>query len=72
VTAALLDSPAPLFTQAGAPARPSGGRMTLEERLRGTWQALHTEGVAECPLCRARMTLCGDSGACGSCGTRLR
>jgi hypothetical protein len=71
MTAALLDSPAPLFAQAGAPVRPSGGRMTLEERLRGTWRALHTEGVAECPLCRSRMTLQDDSGACGSCGTRL-
>jgi hypothetical protein len=71
MTAALLDSPAPLFTQAGARVRPSGGQMTLEERLRGTWRALQTEGVAECPLCSSRMTLRDGSGACGSCGTRL-
>jgi hypothetical protein len=71
MTAALLDSPVRLLTEARGPAPPSGGRMTLEERLTGTWRALHADGVAECPLCRSRMTLHQGSGACGSCGTRL-
>jgi tRNA(Ile2) C34 agmatinyltransferase TiaS len=71
VTAALLDSPVRLFGEAAGPVRPSGGQMTLEERLTGTWLALQTEGAAECPACGSRMTLSEGSGACRSCGTRL-
>jgi hypothetical protein len=71
MTAALVDSPVRLFGEAAGPVRPSGGRMTLEERLTGTWRALQTEGVTECPACRSRMTLREGSGVCCSCGTRI-
>jgi hypothetical protein len=71
MTAALLESPVRLFAETAAPVRPIGGRMTLEERLTGTWRALHAAGAAECPACRSRMTLRDGLGACRSCGTRL-
>ena len=43
----------------------------LEERLGRTWRALEIYGVAECPLCRSRMSKAGPVGECTSCGTRL-
>jgi ribosomal protein L37AE/L43A len=71
MTAALLDTPVRLFGEAAGAVCPNGGRMTLEERLTGTWRALQTKGVTECPACKSRMTLREGAGACDSCGTRL-
>jgi hypothetical protein len=89
VTPALLDRPASLFAdRAGVGAadrsgagrtvgaeRLGGGRVTLEERLNAALHEARTNGSAECPVCRARMTFAGAGGgqaaACGGCGSEL-
>jgi hypothetical protein len=71
MTPALLDAPVRLFGEAGQPDAATGGRVTLEERLGSTWRALQAQGVAECPVCRARMTRVEQAGECTSCGSRL-
>jgi hypothetical protein len=49
-----------------------GGRLTLEQRLDGVWEGLHAAGVADCPVCNARMEGNGDgSASCGGCGSVL-
>jgi ribosomal protein L37AE/L43A len=49
-----------------------GGRLTLEQRLDGVWEGLHAAGVADCPVCGARMEGVGDGSArCGGCGSTL-
>ena len=49
-----------------------GGRLTLEQRLDGVWEGLHAAGVADCPICEARMEGAGDGTAhCGGCGSVL-
>ena len=49
-----------------------GGRLTLEQRLEGVWEGLHAAGVADCPICDARMEGTGDAAArCGGCGSVL-
>ena len=49
-----------------------GGRLTLEQRLDGVWEGLHAAGVADCPVCNARMEGAGDGTArCGGCGSEL-
>ena len=49
-----------------------GGRLTLEQRLDGVWEGLHAAGVADCPVCDARMEGTGDGAArCGGCGSVL-
>jgi hypothetical protein len=49
-----------------------GGRLTLEQRLDGVWEGLHAAGVADCPICSARMEGAGDGTArCGGCGSVL-
>jgi hypothetical protein len=68
---ALLEPPARLFGGSPHMAARSGGRLTLEERLSGTWRAVNAEGGADCPLCGSRMTLRDAVAECGSCGTRL-
>jgi hypothetical protein len=51
--------------------RPAGGGPSLEEHLSEILRALQTDGVAECPVCHARMTgSCGPA-TCGQCGSRL-
>ena len=71
MTPAVLDRPAPLFE------RPAiEGGLTLEERLNAVLHSVHTNGSAECPVCRARMTSARAgaqeaAGACGGCGSRL-
>lgn len=67
----VLEPPARLFGESQPLAAPSGGRITLEERLRATWRAANAEGAADCPLCGSRMTLRDAAAECGSCGTRL-
>jgi hypothetical protein len=68
---ALLDAPVRLSAKSADPARVSGGRMTLEQRLDQTWRTLQAQGAAECPLCHSRMSNHGSAGECGGCGTRL-
>jgi hypothetical protein len=49
-----------------------GGRLTLEQRLDGAWEGLHAAGVADCPMCGARMHVAPDGGGhCGGCGSTL-
>jgi hypothetical protein len=71
MSTALLEPPARLFGESPCRAAHSGGRMTLEERLRDTWRAVNAEGAADCPLCGSRMTVRDAAAECGSCGTRL-
>ena len=52
--------------------RSDGGRLTLEQRLEGVWEGLHAAGVADCPICDARIEGTGDAAAeCGGCGSVL-
>lgn len=44
-----------------------GGRPTLEQRLEGVWEGLRAAGVADCPVCGARMERSG----CRGCGSVL-
>jgi hypothetical protein len=80
MNATLLDRPGRLWdepsdveprAERSSPARPGGGRITLEERLQSAWRGLHAGGTAECPLCGGRMTLGAGVGECGGCGGRL-
>lgn len=87
MTAALLDRPGTLFTDAAerpGGERPAegeqpggqepalpGGRATLEDLLSATLHAARANGSAECPVCHARMTSAGADAACASCGSRL-
>jgi hypothetical protein len=71
MSTALLEPPARLFGESSRTNVRSGGRPTLEERLRATWRVAGGEGPADCPLCGSRMTLRGEAAECGSCGSRL-
>jgi hypothetical protein len=79
VTSAVLDSPACMHAGSEAPARPGGGRVTLEERLQAAWRGLRADGTVPCPVCRGRMTAvpAGGAGAgsggggCADCGALL-
>jgi hypothetical protein len=71
MSTALLEPPARPFGESPRRAAASGGRTTLEERLRGTWRAANADGLADCPLCGSRMTLSDAAAECGACGTRL-
>ena len=71
MSTAILEPPARLFGESSRANVRSGGRLTLEERLRATWQAAGSEGAADCPLCGSRMTYRGEAAECGSCGSRL-
>jgi len=52
------------------PARPGGGRLTLEQRLDSVWEGLRAGGAAECPVCRGRMEGFGPA-RCTGCGSEL-
>jgi hypothetical protein len=71
MSTALLEPSVRLFGESPWEAAASGRRVTLEERLGATWRTANAEGFADCPLCRARMTLKDAAAECGSCGTRL-
>jgi hypothetical protein len=83
VTPALLDRPATRLGEGAGPGgRLSGGRVTLEERLNAVLHEARTNGIAECPVCHARITRSRahtrareDETAlgadCHSCGSRL-
>jgi hypothetical protein len=71
MTTALLDSPLSLFGEARAP-RPAGGRgITLEELLESTLRSAQAGGLAECPVCHARMHAKEGAARCSGCGSTL-
>jgi hypothetical protein len=72
MTATVLESPPlSLFAENRRPG-PAGGRgTTLEERLELTLRALHADGEATCPVCRASMHIEGAAGHCTGCGSTL-
>ena len=71
MSTALLESPLSLFAPAPR-SRPAGGRgLTLEERLEAAWRAARAEGVADCPVCRARLHADGEAARCSGCGSTL-
>ena len=76
MTGAVLDRPRSLLSTCPREAEaPSGGRVTLEERLGSALAELQQSGHSECPICHERMVVsragARETGACGSCGTRL-
>jgi hypothetical protein len=75
MTNALLAAPRLSLTGSrlsGSRANPQPGRgVTLAERLDGLWATLHTDGDAECPICRATMRLRHGVGECRGCGSKL-
>jgi hypothetical protein len=61
-----------LFSEDEARAEADEGCVTLQERLDTAWRSLQAAGVAECPLCRDRVSLHdGAHGGCEGCGSRL-
>ena len=70
MSGAVLDRPGSLFANA-AEHPVAGGRVTLEQRLTATLQAARTNGSAECPVCRGRMTSTRAGAECAACGSRL-
>ena len=71
MTAAQLERPQPLFAEARR-SRPAEGRgSTLEERLESALRAVRSEGLAECPVCRAGMRAEGGAACCSGCGATL-
>ena len=72
MTAALLESTAELFSDAGCEQRPQCGCVTLEERLESAWCGVRAAGVAECPVCYGRLVRRAGEGECEGCGARLR
>jgi hypothetical protein len=76
MTGAVLDRPGAHCTGAGEPA--CSAPVTLEARLTSVLDATRTNGIAECPVCHARMTRTPStragaraSAACDGCGSRL-
>jgi hypothetical protein len=72
MTSTLLDPGTRFAAEAHASAPSRGGRMTLEERLQGTWHLLLAEGAADCPVCGDEMTLHGGAGECRGCGAKMK
>jgi hypothetical protein len=71
MTTALLESPLSLFAEARR-LRPAGGRgTTLEELLTSTLRSAQAGGVAECPVCHARMHAEDGAARCSGCGSTL-
>jgi len=68
---ATLTTPTHPFLRGEAQDRPRPGRPTLEQRLQGAWEALRSDGAADCPVCRAPMGRAGNGGECTGCGSRL-
>ena len=71
MTAALLEAPRRSQAQHAPPDARVGGGLTLEELLAGAWRGLKADGEADCPVCRARMSLVERVGECSGCGSRL-
>ena len=72
MSTALLDPPARLFGESPRSDVRSGGRLTLEERLRATWQAANSRGRRRLSAVRFANDASRETAAeCGSCGSRL-
>jgi tRNA(Ile2) C34 agmatinyltransferase TiaS len=71
MTTALLESPLSAFGEAHPVRAADGSESTLEELLERTLRSARTGGVAECPVCRARMHAEGDAARCSGCGSTL-
>jgi hypothetical protein len=71
MTTAMLESPLSLFGEARRSGPPAGARITLEELLEGTLRSAWTDGLAECPVCHARMEVEGEVAHCSGCGSTL-
>jgi hypothetical protein len=71
MTTALLESPLSLFGEP-RPVRPAGGPgITLEELLESTLRSAQAGGLAECPVCRARMHAEEGAARCSGCGSTV-
>jgi hypothetical protein len=71
MTTALFESPLPVFGEARR-LRPAGGsEISLEELLDRTLRSARADGVAECPVCRARMHPEGGGARCSGRGSTL-
>ena len=71
MTGALLEAPRRSQAQFAPPDAGVSRGLTLEERLAGAWDGLKADGEADCPVCRARMSLVERAGECSGCGSRL-
>jgi hypothetical protein len=77
MSTALLESPLSLSKPALRSRAAGGPGLTLEERLEAAWRGAQAEGVAECPVCRARMQPEGEPQGqgrpvrCLDCGSTL-
>jgi tRNA(Ile2) C34 agmatinyltransferase TiaS len=70
MTTAILESPLSLFGQARR-SGPATAGTTLEELLERTLRSARADGVAECPVCHARMEVDGEAARCSGCGSTL-
>jgi hypothetical protein len=71
MTTALLESPLSLFGEARS-VRPVDGReITLEELLDSALRSAQAGGLAECPVCHARMHAEGGAAHCSGCGSTV-
>jgi hypothetical protein len=71
MTTALLESRLSLFSEARRLEPARGRGITLEELLESTLRAAQAGGVAECPVCRARMHAEAGAAQCSGCGSTL-
>jgi hypothetical protein len=72
MTPTVLDPPRKSVVDGSAEAL-SGGRVTLEERLGRSWQALRTRGTGDCPVCHGRLSMRAGrvDASCADCGSLL-
>jgi tRNA(Ile2) C34 agmatinyltransferase TiaS len=71
MTTALLEAPLSLFGEARRLRPADGSGITLEELLERTLRSARADGVAECPVCHARMQVEGEAARCSGCGSTL-
>jgi hypothetical protein len=71
MTTVLLDAPLSAFGGARRLRPADGSEITLEALLEKTVRSARSEGVAECPVCRARMYVEDHAARCAGCGSTL-
>jgi tRNA(Ile2) C34 agmatinyltransferase TiaS len=71
MTTALAESPLSVFGEKRRLQPADGSESALEELLYRTLRSARAQGVAECPMCRARMHSVGDAARCSGCGSTL-
>jgi tRNA(Ile2) C34 agmatinyltransferase TiaS len=71
MTTAMLESPRSLFGEAHRSGSATGAGTTLEELLERTLRSARTDGLADCPVCHARMEAQGEAARCSRCGSTL-